>query len=329
MSDYLGDLIKRTYEPQGTIRPWLGSIFEAAPGVGRGLPELGTPVSPWAPVDSELEAEQAVSFEAPATDRSVRTTQPATRRRDTIALPADTIGSETDARTTYSTIVAPAVWPGPEDQAFEAGEQEQFQRVRRTVTAPSVDRSPSVTGQPMHQPLVSSSNLAGEDWPEAKLHSNVKMEGMTPRSNLGPIPEESQSLRPQQAPSRIQPAGAVERRTAVRGSPDETRASRRPDLTEVKQAVAPDLPVSRQATLPPAGQLVQPRIALAPRVQEHSGVSAVPAPEPPVIKVTIGRIEVRATASSQRAAPASARPPSRPRPALSLDDYLKQRGGSR
>ena len=56
MSDYLGDLIKRTEEAQGSIRPYLGSIFEPVPGVGRGLPELGASLSPWVPVDSELEA---------------------------------------------------------------------------------------------------------------------------------------------------------------------------------------------------------------------------------------------------------------------------------
>jgi hypothetical protein len=41
----------------------------------------------------------------------------------------------------------------------------------------------------------------------------------------------------------------------------------------------------------------------------------------PTIRVTIGRIEVRPAAP---ALPPAARPASRPRPALSLDDYLKR-----
>ena len=328
MSDYLVDLIKRTEEPLGTIRPRLGSIFEAAQGVRRGLPELGTPVSPWIPVDSELEAEQAVSLEAPATDHTVRTIQPATRRSETIAPSAKMIGSETDARTIYSTIVAPAIRSGPDDQAFEAGQYERFQRVQRTVTAPPLDRSPSVIGRPIYQPPVSSSSFASVQWQESGHHSNVIQEGRTPISDVGHSPGESQNLRPQQAPSIVQPVSAVERRTANMGKLDEAHPSR-PDLADVKPSVVSEVPVSWQAASPPAGQLVQPRIALAPRVREHSGVPATLSPEPPVIKVTIGRIEVRANAASQRPAPAPARPPSRPRPALSLDDYLKQRGGSR
>lgn len=51
--------------------------------------------------------------------------------------------------------------------------------------------------------------------------------------------------------------------------------------------------------------------------------SAAPAPELPTIRVSIGRIEVRAIAPPvQRPAPAR-----RPGPALALDDYLKQRSG--
>ena len=50
--------------------------------------------------------------------------------------------------------------------------------------------------------------------------------------------------------------------------------------------------------------------------------------EAPTIRVTIGRIEVRAKqAAGQNVAPRAAR--ARPRPALSLDDYLKQRAGGR
>lgn len=328
MSDYLVDLIKRTEEPLGTIRPRLGSIFEAAQGVRRGLPELGTPVSPWIPVDSELEAAQAVSLEAPATDHTVRTIQPATRRSETIDPSATRVGSETDTRLIHSTIVEPLARAASDDQAFETEEQVQFQRMRRTVSAPPVDQSPSVAGQSMVQPSVSSSNLSSEPWSESDLLSNVKMDPPALRSDAGQSPGESQNLRSQQAPSSIRPASAVERITAAMGRLDEAQAPR-PDLADVTSVFSSEVPVSRQTDLPPAGQLVKPRIALAPRVQEHSGVPATPSPEPPAIKVTIGRIEVRANAASQRPAPAPARPPSRPRPALSLDDYLKQRGGSR
>lgn len=46
---------------------------------------------------------------------------------------------------------------------------------------------------------------------------------------------------------------------------------------------------------------------------------------PPTIHVTIGRIDVRALISA--APQETRRPPERTRPALSLEDYLRQRNG--
>lgn len=51
------------------------------------------------------------------------------------------------------------------------------------------------------------------------------------------------------------------------------------------------------------------------------------AEQTPTIRVTIGRIEVRAII--EPSSPASRRAPARPAPQLSLADYLKQRGGGR
>ncbi|HTG33556.1 MAG TPA: hypothetical protein VLB76_11575 [Thermoanaerobaculia bacterium] len=64
---------------------------------------------------------------------------------------------------------------------------------------------------------------------------------------------------------------------------------------------------------------LQPRVTLAER-QPFAPLREAPAPEP-VIHVTIGRIEVRATAAPK--APARERPAARP--AVDLDEYLRQR----
>jgi hypothetical protein len=45
----------------------------------------------------------------------------------------------------------------------------------------------------------------------------------------------------------------------------------------------------------------------------------------PLVRVHIGRIEVRAVEPKPK--PAAARKPAPPRPGLSLDDYLKRRKG--
>jgi hypothetical protein len=68
----------------------------------------------------------------------------------------------------------------------------------------------------------------------------------------------------------------------------------------------------------PVPQL-QPRVTLAER-QPFAPQREAPAPEP-VIHITIGRIEVRATAAPK--APARERPAARP--AVDLDEYLRQR----
>lgn len=82
-----------------------------------------------------------------------------------------------------------------------------------------------------------------------------------------------------------------------------------------------DARIAADAAVPPLAGLM-PRFAAAPdphrRGRSASGVSA-----DPVVRISIGRIEVRAAAPS-------AAPPRRARPQpASLDDYLKQRGRTR
>jgi hypothetical protein len=68
----------------------------------------------------------------------------------------------------------------------------------------------------------------------------------------------------------------------------------------------------------PAGDDSQVGPGKAGRNPARSASEPVPLP---TIRVTIGRIEVRSSAPVH---PPAASPASRPRPALSLDDYLKR-----
>lgn len=75
-------------------------------------------------------------------------------------------------------------------------------------------------------------------------------------------------------------------------------------------------------------RVIQPRIAIhrepAKTMSEKDEMAFVePSSPPPNIRVTIGRVEVRAIMPPEPKAPPAK--PSRPGPALSLDDYLKQR----
>lgn len=77
---------------------------------------------------------------------------------------------------------------------------------------------------------------------------------------------------------------------------------------------------NRESTREPAIQLITTeQIVPSDKTQPRASEPA----EPAVIRVTIGRIEVRATTPPLPAAPRT-RPPG---PALTLDDYLKQRNG--
>ncbi len=126
------------------------------------------------------------------------------------------------------------------------------------------------------------------------------------------------------------------------------RPLRPPPLQPVSQAgqlpaedpsLAPDpaakrsprlLPARPEAILPstPPAQAIHPKALPAAPLQEATRTSQppagrAPAPAPPAIHVTIGRIEVRATTPTRQTAPAPMR-----QPTLSLDDYLKQRNGT-
>jgi hypothetical protein len=83
--------------------------------------------------------------------------------------------------------------------------------------------------------------------------------------------------------------------------------------------------VSRQArrSFTPAMTVVQPHVTLhrEPPASAATGPIATPGPTP-TIRITIGRVDVRAI---MPVTPAPRPNPTRPGPALSLEDYLKQR----
>lgn len=106
---------------------------------------------------------------------------------------------------------------------------------------------------------------------------------------------------------------------------------RPPTVTEIAPTIAASAPVApAQAALPirPAAlkaSTVSPLFPLI-RSSERQAINEPKlVPSAPTIHVTIGRIEVRATPL-----PVSVQPKSRPAtPMLSLDDYLRQRGGGK
>lgn len=77
-------------------------------------------------------------------------------------------------------------------------------------------------------------------------------------------------------------------------------------------------------------RVVEPRLSPMPKVFEPQSPHVNPADDvgrqdaAPTIRVTIGRVDVRAVAAPAREA---RRAPEPPRPGLTLEDYLRRRGG--
>jgi len=106
----------------------------------------------------------------------------------------------------------------------------------------------------------------------------------------------------------------------------------------VRQAQRAEQIVPEEATMPPAypdqpepaAATPTPRAVVRPTTRRRRSEPAAPrqqvAREAPPVRVTIGRIEVRAVTP---AAPAPQRRPPRRPPPLSLDDYLEQRQSGR
>jgi hypothetical protein len=85
----------------------------------------------------------------------------------------------------------------------------------------------------------------------------------------------------------------------------------------------------RVAAAPAPATAALPLAAPAPpptRSEPRAAKIQISPPPAPAIRVSIGRVEVRLVAPP---APASPSPPSQPKPAMSLDDYLRGRHGGR
>lgn len=130
-----------------------------------------------------------------------------------------------------------------------------------------------------------------------------------PRAPRPPIPTPVQEAEAQQ-PASIQPPDMPI--PAPRATP--------PKVTEASPLALPKSGAELQPPGPPA-----PIVAPLPRVALPMPPIAQRVEQPaPTIRVTIGRIDVRAITPP---APAPRTPPASAKPALSLDDYLKQREG--
>jgi hypothetical protein len=203
--------------------------------------------------------------------------------------------------------------------------------VARSETLPaSLDRAPSSVAPRIAPPLVEHDDApvapARPSAPPeqhvaaaAQPRTDVPASASPPRSTappalVAPPPTTlsvSAEVRPEASPA-VRPALAVPTRRAA--SP----LSAEPEDGGARPGTAPGT-AGRGGAEPSA----PPSAAYAPGSVRVAGRSAEPA-GPPVIEVTIGRVEVRAAQAAPAPKPARTAPRA---PAVSLDDYLRARGG--
>ena len=119
---------------------------------------------------------------------------------------------------------------------------------------------------------------------------------------------------------------------ALRGAPEPTRIGRRAVAGEAHdEATLADRPPAKSGALVPSPEpgvrrvVVEARTTRRRSAPEQTRVEPPAAEATPVINVTIGRVEVRAVP----AAPPTQRSEGRGQRPMSLEEYLKRRGGGR
>ncbi len=305
MTDFLIGLLQRNRSAAPMVRPRLGSLFEPAPLMGEASAQ--PPSLPWAPAPptpSALPTPEGESHPRPGSLALTQTTPPP-------SAPSPTTPPSAPIPPRPREVTPPGEdAPGPMPKAarrsispLPSGEKARPGSPRPAQAPPSPQRPVPALGAPTPPIATPPAQEPGRDhplpaWPE-------------PPSTIAPLGSGDASLRPAWPGASASPS-------VWEGEAPSRLGSANPPASPSQGRPAP---VTRPRT-PPA-QPIQPARPLP---------SAPPreATQPPVIRVSIGRIEVRAQLPERLEPPqppAPSRPQPRRAPALSLSDYLKQRGG--
>ena len=315
MPDHLGRLAARALGLERTVRPVAPSLFAPGPTLGAATGDEPFLAEPDGPGGSE-------------TDRGIVET-------------GNGLGTEPAVTPTRSTV-GPPFPPVTADQSGEPAGPSGRRTVERArppaqATARTEDdRGPAPTylAHPPQRSVVAVEDHLAAAEPEpasaadgdivtaahaARLERDGRGVSSAPRATpqgaaaIGP----NQLTRRRSAPRAADDADAVDA-AEERGQEAPVAAPRRPDPGRRQGAIHPPrAPLVRLET-PAASPTPLARRSARPGALAHDG-----APEPPVVQVSIGRIEVRAVTPAGPAPPR----PSAPAPAMSLDEYLRSRRG--
>lgn len=285
MSDYLSNLAAKSLNLTETIQPRLPSLFEPLSTAGG---------SAFGPATSGLE----MAPDEPFSGETVREAPTAAR------------GPDKPSTEPNPTMIRPQGPPDP------------WRQPPGSIPDPSTGWHSGLLAS--QAPSLLTSLPPVEARPESPAHPVLTPRPRIPGPTSGsisppgtiPFPDREAILRP-----RPDTPGWI---SAMAGDEGSVTPAKSPGEPEDQPAPAPNLRSPRAST--PATIIAQPR--RISRIEPAAPALAEPIvtqEAAPLIRVTIGRVEVRAILSP----PPAPRPTIRPSPTLSLEDYLKQREGGK
>lgn len=313
MSNYLNHLVARSLNVTETVQPRLPSLFEPQPGFA-GLntaPDLTLEQLAFTVRSDETEVEAQSQSRMPERrgveqPLELRSPPPNAQPSPTVSQPPPVSHFFEQTRLASLDRESSPSSPPPLPQPSIGSEELQFHPLSRS--------HPSTTGdQTEATPLRGATEPGGLPVIEPTVVQQVVVERVVePLAAITPRELPSiQTTHPTELPKRV-----------PQSSSTHLVAPNIPSSVET-----PETPTQSQALRPPTpGVIVQPQVTSSIHpVAIGSAEPVEPSRPAPTIQVTIGRIEVRATPP-----PASTQPKPRPAsPVMSLDEYLRQRGGGK
>jgi hypothetical protein len=316
MNDFLGQLVARAFTSPANIRPRIPSRFEALatrePAARAAEASARAPTQPTVPADATHALPPSLREAirpAEASAAAMLDPLPLTDVSPSAACAADGL-APAPVRSPIRPAAVPAIEPSnASEEPLMDGAQARGTSAQHApkATRPLVTSAlPAQTVQPAIKPGAGGAateagvpRLGAADGGRGALP-----EGPPAAAGEFTAPEQWPSTARAPGPEHVAPQGPSEQ--AALREHEGARPSARPRILEIHPVKAP-LPVSGGMAAGSPGQ----RASLAP--------------VPPIVQVTIGRVEVRALTPSP---PPPRREVSRP-PHLSLDEYLTQRNGGR
>jgi hypothetical protein len=296
---YLRHIAAKVKGNAPVLRPRVPSLFEPMGGSStpRALEEVAEVTVPSSPEPSRGRSEAAVAggdSRALRAPESIESAQQQRALAEPIAVRTQRAASASESRRDDSTSEQQPT-PFEHEQRVEVSPQQE--RTARELATPSTVQS-------------EARNAAGEMSPEANRRAPVETT----------LARESEAIRAQPRMRTL----PVTRADEVAAEPIVKRSDTRP---EQRPRAADGL----RAAIEQIGQFVSapraapPPVPVATSAAKPTAMRAENRDEPAAIQVSIGRVIVEAVMPPAAPAPLPARPA--PAPRLSLDDYLRQRGG--